>query len=173
WTANQQQEFSEDLLKVFVSAGIPWNAASDPEMNLFFNKWVPGSKMPHRRVLSGRLLDKEAMEAESRIKKRMVGKVATGQCDGWKNVARASVVATMVTVEGEAYLMRTHNTSAEQKSEEYLLGLVLDDIQFIQTKYGAIIIAWCTDDGGDGRKMRWLLFAHMPWLIILLCWAHQ
>jgi hypothetical protein len=105
WTANQQQEFSEDLLKVFISAGIPWNAASDPEMNLFFNKWVPGSKMPDRRVLSGRLLDKEAAEAESRMKKRMVGKVATGQCDGWKNVARASVVATMATVEGEVSLL--------------------------------------------------------------------
>jgi hypothetical protein len=69
--------------------------------------------------------------------------------------------------------MRTHDVSAEQKSGEFLLGLVLNDIQFIQTKYGVIIIAWCTDDGGDGRKMRRLLFLRMPWLIILLCWAHQ
>jgi hypothetical protein len=27
------------------------------------------------------------------------------QCDGWKNVARASVVATMATVEGEVSLI--------------------------------------------------------------------
>jgi hypothetical protein len=44
WTANHQQEFAADLLKVFILAGIPWNAASDLEMNLFFDKWVPGSK---------------------------------------------------------------------------------------------------------------------------------
>jgi hypothetical protein len=89
------------LLKVFVSAGIPWNAASDPEMHLFFEKWLPGSKIPDRRVLSGRLLDKEVLEAENRMRGRMEGKLATGQCDGWKNAARASVVASMVTVEGE------------------------------------------------------------------------
>jgi hypothetical protein len=69
--------------------------------------------------------------------------------------------------------MRTRNVSAEQNSGESLLNLVLDDIQFIETKYGVIIIAWCTDDGGDGRKMRRLLFIRMPWFIILLCWAHQ
>jgi hypothetical protein len=38
------------------------------------------------------------------MRKRMDGKLATGQCDGWKNVARASVVATMVTAEGEVSL---------------------------------------------------------------------
>jgi hypothetical protein len=36
-----------------------------------------------------------------------------------------------------------------------------------------IIIGWCTDDGGDARKMRRLLLSLMPWLIVILCWAHQ
>ena len=94
------------MLKVFVSAGIPWNAASDPQMHLFFDKWIPGSKVPDRCVLSGWLLDAEVTEAESRMQKRMVGKLATGQCDGWKNVARASVVASMVTVEGEVSTLK-------------------------------------------------------------------
>jgi hypothetical protein len=108
WTASHQHEFSADLLKVFVSAGIPWNAASDPQMHLFFNKWVPGSKVPDRRVLAGRLLDTKVMEAESQMQKRMAGKLATGQCDGWKNVARASVVASMVTIEGEVSTESLH-----------------------------------------------------------------
>jgi hypothetical protein len=69
--------------------------------------------------------------------------------------------------------MRTHDVSAEQKTGEFLLGLVLDDIQFIEMKYGVILIAYCTDDGGDARKMRRLLLIQMPWLIVLLCWAHQ
>jgi hypothetical protein len=69
--------------------------------------------------------------------------------------------------------MRTHDVSAEQKTGEFLHHLVVEDIQFIETKYGVIIIAFCCDDSGDGRKMRRLLFHHMSWLIILLCWAHQ
>lgn len=39
--------------------------------------------------------------------------------------------------------------------------------------YGVQVIAWCTDDGPDGKKMRRLLQAQFPWLIALLCWAHQ
>jgi len=69
--------------------------------------------------------------------------------------------------------MRTHDVSAEQKTGEFLLGLVLGDIQFIETKFGVVIIAFCTDDGGDARKMRRLLSVQMPWLIVILCWAHQ
>ena len=43
----------------------------------------------------------------------------------------------------------------------------------IKAKYNVDIIAWCTDDGPDGKKMRCLLQAQFPWLIALLCWAHQ
>jgi hypothetical protein len=35
------------------------------------------------------------------MKDRLNGKLATGQCDGWKNNAKASVVAMMVTVNNE------------------------------------------------------------------------
>jgi hypothetical protein len=30
WTANHQQEFAADLLKVFISAGIPWKTGCKP-----------------------------------------------------------------------------------------------------------------------------------------------
>lgn len=43
----------------------------------------------------------------------------------------------------------------------------------MESKYGVKIIAWCTDDGPDGKKMRRLLQAQFPWPITLLCWAHQ
>jgi hypothetical protein len=39
--------------------------------------------------------------------------------------------------------------------------------------YGVNVIAVCSDDGGDARKMRRLLTMSMPQLIITLCWAHQ
>ena len=39
--------------------------------------------------------------------------------------------------------------------------------------YGHKVIAACSDDGGDARKMRRLLCELMPWLIVILCWAHQ
>jgi hypothetical protein len=35
------------------------------------------------------------------------------------------------------------------------------------------VIAWCTDDGPDGKKARRLLRLLFAWMIVLVCWAHQ
>ena len=43
----------------------------------------------------------------------------------------------------------------------------------MEEKFGTQLIAWCTDDGPDGKKMRRLLQALFAWLIVILCWAHQ
>ena len=69
--------------------------------------------------------------------------------------------------------MRTHDVSAQPKTGETLLQLVVDDIRWSEETYGHRVIAVCSDDGGDARKMRRLLRTQMPWLIITLCWAHQ
>lgn len=63
--------------------------------------------------------------------------------------------------------------SAQAKTGEALLQLVVDDIKWSEETYGHSVIAVCSDDGGDARKMRRLLRMTMPWLIITLCWAHQ
>jgi hypothetical protein len=69
--------------------------------------------------------------------------------------------------------MQTHDVSAQPKTGEALLALVIEDIKWSEQTYGLVIIAACSDDGGDARKMRRLLLVQMPWLIIVLCWAHQ
>ena len=46
-------------------------------------------------------------------------------------------------------------------------------IQYIHDKFGVVVIAWCTDDGPNEKKMMWLLGSKYQWLITLLCWAHQ
>jgi hypothetical protein len=53
------------------------------------------------------------------------------------------------------------------------LKLVTNDLQWIENTYGVTIIGVCTDNGGDAWKMQHLLHVLMPWLIILVCWAHQ
>lgn len=69
--------------------------------------------------------------------------------------------------------MRTHDVSTQPKTGEALLNLVVEDIKWSEETYGVTVIAACSDDGGDARKMRRLLLTLMPWLIIILCWAHQ
>jgi hypothetical protein len=51
--------------------------------------------------LAGHILDNKAKLTEDQMKLKIQGRVSTGQCDGWKNMAKKSVVSTMVTVENE------------------------------------------------------------------------
>ncbi|KAH9001857.1 hypothetical protein EDB86DRAFT_2769004, partial [Lactarius hatsudake] len=90
--------------------------------------------------LSGRFLDKEVERVEDHLRSKLDGKIATGQCDGWKNIAKASIVASMVTVDYEPFLIRTHDISADRKTGDNLLKLVLDDILYVNSKYGVVII---------------------------------
>jgi hypothetical protein len=99
WSTSLQEDFDDDLLRLFVSCGFAWNSASNPQMGLFVEKWIPGAELPDRRALSGRILDREVARVEARTRERIKGKIATGQCDGWKNVAKTSVVTSMITVE--------------------------------------------------------------------------
>ena len=59
------------------------------------------------------------------------------------------------------------------KTRDQLLEIVESDIQYIKEKFDVLVIAWCTDDGPDGKKIRQLLDARYQWMIMLVCWAHQ
>ena len=50
---------------------------------------------------------------------------------------------------------------------------MVEDITYAQAAFGLLLIAFCTDDGGDAQKFQRLLLELMPWLIVMLCWAHQ
>ncbi|KAF8345223.1 hypothetical protein F5887DRAFT_836824, partial [Amanita rubescens] len=173
WDPHLQQEFGEDFCKLLIATRSAWNTANNPQVRLFVDKWIPGAIVPDRRTLSGSILDREAGKVEEKLKLKLKGRKATFQTDGWKNTAKQAIVATMVSVDFEPYLMRTHDVSAQPKTGKTLLQLVVDDIRWSEETYGHRVIAVCSDDGGDARKMRRLLRAQMPWLIITLCWAHQ
>ena len=56
--------------------------------------------MQDRRILSDRVLDKEVRKVEEVIRRKVQGKLATGECDEWKNVAKSNVVTSVMTVDG-------------------------------------------------------------------------
>jgi hypothetical protein len=95
-----QHEFTADLVNVFSACGISYNTVTNPVFRNFFAKYFTGAQLPCRQVLSGRALDEQVTKAEASIQRAVKGKLAMGQCDGWKNVTRKAVVAVMMTVEG-------------------------------------------------------------------------
>lgn len=101
WTPGQQHSFEKDLCDLFVSCDIRWNVVTNPQMGLFVKKWIPGADLPDRRDLAGSILKEHVREVEGSTKERVKGKLATGQCDGWKNIAKTPLIATVITVEFE------------------------------------------------------------------------
>lgn len=101
WTREQIAKFQAELCEVFVSRGWAWSSVQDSIFSGFLSTWIPGCPIPSAEQLSGPILDHAAAQVESSMKSELTGKYATGQCDGWKNVTKASLVASLVTVEGQ------------------------------------------------------------------------
>ncbi|KIK13783.1 hypothetical protein PISMIDRAFT_118201 [Pisolithus microcarpus 441] len=107
------------------------------------------------------------------MKTAVHGKFVTGQCDGWKNVNKASIVTSTINVEYSPYLLNTTDISALPKITEQLLKIVMTEIAYATNTLKVKLIAWCSDVGGDSANMRHLLVQKLPNLIVVDCWAHQ
>ncbi|RDX44053.1 hypothetical protein OH76DRAFT_1360237, partial [Lentinus brumalis] len=144
-----------------------------PYWRHFFEKWIPGVPLPTRQALAGRICDAEADRIIDNMKARLRGRYSTGQSDGWKNIAKTSIIASMVNAEYEPHILHAHDVTHERKTAENLLVIVEAEIDFCEEILEMIIAAWCTDGGGDCAKMHKLLLQKRPHLAAPHCWSHQ
>lgn len=101
WTAERNHELAQDLCRVFLMCNIPWNAIDNTEMILFLQKYLPGATIPERRKLSGTYLDTAVTRAQALTRARVQGKLGTGSSDGWKDIVKTPVIASMMAVDRE------------------------------------------------------------------------
>ena len=62
-------------------------------------KWVSGVTLPSQQGLLGEILDIQVEKAYSSMHQHMSGLYGTGQCNGWKNIAKSSLITSMVNTE--------------------------------------------------------------------------
>lgn len=122
WTAAAQHEFNEDFGRLLIATGSSWNFANNPQTRWFFGKYMPWAKVPDRQTLAGPVLNRLAEEVEDKMKVQLKGKLATGQCDGWKNCAKQSIVASMVTVDGE---VGSNSNHPAKRTDRFIFRLTL------------------------------------------------
>jgi hypothetical protein len=99
WSSAKQAEWMADMCRLMIACNIAWWAVENPYWRYFFAKWVPDGLMPGRKQLSSRILDEEAEKVVNGMKLKLKGKHATGSCDGWKNIAKTSLIGSMINVE--------------------------------------------------------------------------
>ncbi|KAI0308727.1 ribonuclease H-like domain-containing protein, partial [Amylostereum chailletii] len=108
-----------------------------------------------------------------KMKENCGGRFGTGMCDGWKNVAKTSIVGSMVNVEYEPHILNIYEVKSERKSAINLLAMVEQEIDFCLMELAIFLVAYCSDNGGESRGMCSLLAKKWPWIVIVACWAHQ
>ncbi|KAJ3730313.1 hypothetical protein C8R42DRAFT_544673, partial [Lentinula raphanica] len=165
--------FHADICWLLVSGLVSWRAVELPYWRHFFAKWIPGAILPSRQVISGQILNEEVAKADEATRGNVQGRFGTGQSDGWKNVAKQSLITGMVNVEYTPHILNVTDVSAKPKTAETLLDIILKEIEYVQKVLLIILVAWCTDASGESLKMRRLLRELFKWIVVLDCWAHQ
>ena len=61
----------------------------------------------------------------------------------------------------------------EPKTGDQMFELMKMDKKLMEEKYKITVGGWCTDEGPDMKKGKWLMGEAFLWIIILMCWAHQ
>jgi hypothetical protein len=69
--------------------------------------------------------------------------------------------------------VKVHNVSAQRKTADNHLNIVLNDIDYSEQDHDVRAIAWVSDAGGDSRAMRVRLHRLRPHIMVFDCWAHQ
>ncbi|KAE9393304.1 hypothetical protein BT96DRAFT_959093 [Gymnopus androsaceus JB14] len=149
-------EFHANLCWLMVSGIVSWRVAENLYWRYFFLKWVPGSVLPGRDVLLGHILNEEVEKANDATKDEVRGWYGTGQCDGWKNIAKKSLISGMLNVEYTLYILNITDISSKPKTAETLLKIYAMKVLLV------LLVAWCTDASGESAKMCHLLHARFP-----------
>ncbi|KAF8596027.1 hypothetical protein BDV93DRAFT_420187, partial [Ceratobasidium sp. AG-I] len=104
---------------------------------------------------SGEVHKGEGETANTLMREAVKGRVATGMNNGWKNIRRTLLLASMLSVD---YKVNLYGQSAQYLSKTQTadnhLSIVLDDIDHSVREHGVRIIAWVSDAGGDSQGMR-------------------
>lgn len=95
-----QQDFENDLCKVFAANGWAWAGADNPWFQWFYRKWIPGSRDISAWSLSGPILERQMGEMRGQLES-LQGKLRTGQCDEWRDIAKTNVVGSLISVDGD------------------------------------------------------------------------
>ncbi|KAJ7748303.1 ribonuclease H-like domain-containing protein, partial [Mycena maculata] len=140
---------------------------------IFFAKYLPAAKLPDRRVLSGRILSGEAEKVILRTRKITEGKLTSYSEDGWMNIATTHLDMSLISVETQPFLLRTHDMTGRPKTGDELFNIMKSDFEYALNTYAVKVICVTTDDGPDGKKSRRLVREQLPWIATFECWVHQ
>lgn len=98
---SSQEQFNRQVLALLISGNTAFHAVENPVWRKFFSVNFPKWHLPGSSALSGTVLTCEVDNIIGSWSKRISGKFATGQTDGWKNICHRALLTSTLNIEGE------------------------------------------------------------------------
>lgn len=144
--------------RYFFATNTPFNHAEHREFKIMCNILRPGYKPPSAHQIGGKLLDQVYEITLQECKSKLEGQTVSMCLDGWSNVHNEPIVAcSIVTQNGECFLVDTVDTSGNSHTADYLKEVAIDAIHKTEANFGVKVRSFVTDNTGNVKKMRRVL----------------
>ena len=114
----------------------------------------PGAIIPDRRNIGGNLLDEIYEEEQAKVKHLISGMSATIAIDGWSTITNQPIIGICIYAAGNCYLVDTIDTTGDSHTTEFLVDLLLHQIEEIQEKWEVNITSVVSDNAANMAAMR-------------------
>lgn len=167
-----RKQLDEQVARFFYACNIPFAVAEQPEFQKLVSLLRPGYKAPGRKAIGGPLLEKEYNAVQEATASNLRGKNVTLIQDGWSDIHNSPVIAHCVHSGSSAYFLSSDETGANKKTSDYCAELARRAIADAVEKFGCKVIGVVTDNEKKMVKMRQILQADDPSLVVYGCASH-
>lgn len=153
----ESKKIDQAMAEFFYGCNVPFNASESKYFKNFVHALRPSYDIPHRKKLSGILLDKtnEKMERENAKLVEQMGKKATLLIDGWQNSSanKHQVVTMLATANDQKMMLESYDTSGIRDTAENIAEIVRKSVDLAKNRYDAEVYACVTDDARNMTSM--------------------
>ncbi|XP_029655938.1 uncharacterized protein LOC115229781 [Octopus sinensis] len=172
-TSSKKDLMDLQLARYIFSTNTPFAAVEHPEFVKFVQMLLPGYRLPSRHQIGGTLLDHVYDQIHEDCRQRLQDKTVSMMLDGWSNIHNEPVICvSVVTSDGENYLIDTVDTSGYSHTAEYLQSVALASAQLAEQRFGCKIGSLVTDNAANMTKMRRIMMEDGNEIITYGCSAH-
>ena len=153
------EQMRNQWAKVFYKNRLPFKLVEDSEFKKAVDLMRPGmgGKLPTRRELAGKYLDREHSLIDAEMKSRLEGKNVVLSQDGWSNIHRQPIIASCIHILGKTFLHDAVDVKDEKKDAKYCAELAKKSILEAEEKYACRVIAFVSDNEAKMVKVREIL----------------
>lgn len=145
-TKDELDNFKKELGLFYYSSGLSFNTVENPHLNKALQILRPDAQVPHRKLLSGNILDFHYGVIQTNIKKCYESSNICITSDTTTNQRGIPITNFMCVVDGKAY----YHTSKEGGQVSHTGDIIVDEIVFAMNEIGVDkFVGLCTDNASN------------------------